>query len=1364
MQEYPREVRERIRVVVALVGEQDRNLHARICDRMTKISVDIASPSQKVPLLNTISLSLGESIRRRKEKRSTYEGYVVRGLLKANWMARHALYLPAAVVLFLPWHEPSPLQWRQTEASLLASIERARQSIAHDRHVRLLVCLVKYGNNPDLQQQQQNGSTSATSTTTTTASAKTTHNNNNNNNNNVPKSKKKKKKAKKDRKKKDVGDDDVGNNNDSSLSSSPASPRQHHHESASDSPRLSASDASSLSSSSPSASLASYAGSSSPKTSSSIDVLDADGLPVVTSEEGYLSSLHRRANLTERQLMFFNASNDDEFGASLKELERVATELSALYYQDEMKRAKKVRDMVKKSHPELLVRQNIKIGFLAEFQNDLVAASNYYTAAFRHLRELSSSLERRQAQEVRCVADFINFKLCKILLVHRNQLNQAVQQFDRHVKAFRKAVGYVDQQFLYWAWLSRQYEVFGQLMSHYLYGKTTVPKHLHAGFYYHAAASHARQRKLCAQRLLARARSDRLFKLALGQVSAPTASIVVGRLGYYGRHTGGVALSALSHPLAANDVGTGGGGGGDPLGVDASSSSSSPLPSSTSSAPATALENVELRDHQQPSAGTDDDEDDANEAKLHMAHARALAAESFVLHQKQIIALLLRSFEQYKATKRSARMVLQIESEMAAEHCASLSPESQNIAKNLFDRVARHYRREQWWSLLAFALQQAAQCARHLSLGTDLACYTLELLQPQMAPLLGALPIAGDAVDGDTVAASSSSSAAAAATAAAASSSSSSSASSPVGSKPGAEQRRALQRQLSALLADPKSLDVHPINSLIQLCMDTPHALVNARAHFTQESAHAGDTMTFAVQLTLRLEEPMVFDELRAEFDDVEYNRTLDEPLILQPDTPTLVQFELVARQKAELACTKLLLLAKPADAGDGNAADLDEQACIQLMWSVSSWTLPHSHLLPSNSFDAYEPDAFMVRPHIKIADPKPTVSIALDFDGPALVNEFFRLRILIDNGSGSESESEAVASSSIGFEVEADQAKTTAFYHGSNLHKPVQRLAVGALPARSKFETVVFIYSSQLCTRRRMAIKYAYSTDSHSTMAQQLVDIPVHKPIDVRWNVYSSNFAMIGTESSTDAVVVNRPFLLRLQLEGRASPIDFFNFRIDLDPQYAVAIGATDTRSSQLINCESNNNNNDDDDDDDASSSSSSTSKRKLATLSKGGHYTLWYQVNPVATTGNTVSKMGKVTMMWRRANEDDVPLNVIAIPVPTLKIATTPFRTNIEGPYEALVGQLVPITLSIHNASDLLEELQFQVKDNDSFLFSGIKRCSFKLLPHATHVVTHHFVPIAVGKVALPQFVVQSKRYNTDIISAKQRRHVFVRPHHVS
>ncbi|OQR81114.1 hypothetical protein ACHHYP_16730 [Achlya hypogyna] len=173
-----------------------------------------------------------------------------------------------------------------------------------------------------------------------------------------------------------------------------------------------------------------------------------------------LSSLRKRAELDSKSVWLLK--DIGRTAPSVIKLEKAIREHAIEYYKTQAKRVKKS----KKPTRAVAVRHSFKVAHFYEFRRHTVKMLTHYEAAYKALLSLpmADAAEADAHAQIKAVAEFVHFKLVYHHIFSTHNLKLAIDQMQRHMKAFSRAVGPLDRAHEHWAWVSRQYHVFGQLL------------------------------------------------------------------------------------------------------------------------------------------------------------------------------------------------------------------------------------------------------------------------------------------------------------------------------------------------------------------------------------------------------------------------------------------------------------------------------------------------------------------------------------------------------------------------------------------------------------------------------------------------------------------------------------------------------------------------------------------------------------------------------------------------------------------------------------------------------------------------------------------------------------------------------------
>ncbi|KAJ8917803.1 hypothetical protein NQ315_010709 [Exocentrus adspersus] len=192
------------------------------------------------------------------------------------------------------------------------------------------------------------------------------------------------------------------------------------------------------------------------------------------------------------QSLFVLPHGDHLQGYAIR-LENAFYEFAQTYYHNEAKNVKSHKEHINKNtHQYLFVRHQFKMGFLNELKQDVHTAHKHYTHAYNNLLEIR--IVDTNALEIRTVAGFINYKLCRLMFT-LNLPRDAISQFKAHIDRFKNRMGFQELSFEHYAWLSKQYSVFADVFDEAVKQGLPAVQTQHPGIYYQQAAQFAIMRK-----------------------------------------------------------------------------------------------------------------------------------------------------------------------------------------------------------------------------------------------------------------------------------------------------------------------------------------------------------------------------------------------------------------------------------------------------------------------------------------------------------------------------------------------------------------------------------------------------------------------------------------------------------------------------------------------------------------------------------------------------------------------------------------------------------------------------------------------------------------------------------------------------
>ncbi|KAF8568213.1 hypothetical protein P879_04094, partial [Paragonimus westermani] len=194
----------------------------------------------------------------------------------------------------------------------------------------------------------------------------------------------------------------------------------------------------------------------------------------------------------------FALSHTNHLCGCVTSLESEFRDMALSYYHQRAKKVKAHKDSLNKtSHQLLFVRHEFKIAFFGELKQDQALALKHYQQAYTHL--LEQRIVDIHLLEMKTVAGFINYKICR--LAFQTNASDAISQFRRHIEFFSNLVGMPQLAFEHEAWMSKQFEILGDLFQEAIQSSLTALMTQHPGLYYQEAARHAIARRQICQAL-----------------------------------------------------------------------------------------------------------------------------------------------------------------------------------------------------------------------------------------------------------------------------------------------------------------------------------------------------------------------------------------------------------------------------------------------------------------------------------------------------------------------------------------------------------------------------------------------------------------------------------------------------------------------------------------------------------------------------------------------------------------------------------------------------------------------------------------------------------------------------------------------
>ncbi|KAJ3278121.1 hypothetical protein HK104_002636 [Borealophlyctis nickersoniae] len=1034
------------------------------------------------------------------------------------------------------------------------------------------------------------------------------------------------------------------------------------------------------------------------------------------------------------------------------------------------------------------LRYEYKLAVFAEFRQDANTAVSHYEAAYTLLMELFAGALAPAGtaghndllqpftsrwSEARVLADCINLKICKLYL-YTDVPVPALQQLQKHLSNMRSLPEFAGNSslgdaspglshlgqvpgggsFEYWAWVSKQYRVFGELIEIAtskigLKVPFPPPGSLPSA---HTATGQAATLINTVANTAGNVMSGGDVPVSVfGPFSATNPALVVQHAGFYyflaarcaeerWRRFKGAEKSMVSEPPALPSVAVVGRG------------SRSPFESSFSS--------LSLS---------------APISPLHMHNLGvSLAAERGVDHATQTIELLTKSYEQFKKHK-SGRMTLFLASEIARAYEESGKYE---MALKFFERIGKTYRKENWPWVLQSILNMSVRCARMLGTWDTVAECLVELLNERLTEeatermgvlndllatlrgedVVSVLRVGGVAAGGD-------------------------------------EQTISVPR--------PPSLP--KMKSTVD--MDQINRFITCTIQFKKGTTYVGTPARFQILLAANgaMSPPAVvrFTRVRVAFSDPKFDHCFvdggDENVVrlqessrkgeiqfidctqctkrpalgalsegaereqwvkqvdldFMPGMRKVFEGEIVPSETGseELRIVSVGIVLEGSTPGSGvellyKIGERPEDSSTRRRWFVVDNDLPTRGVL----LDGYGEQAAL-----RVLRRQPNLSIDLQHTPPGYIDEVYPVTISVTNG-----EQESVYAF---LEVEFRGSGTDAADPscrlatdpksiadgGTSPENRVSGIDLGVLPAGSKVERRLYLQATAAAGERVLYTTVLFRTLPSSSdllssgpidpathpdsffRKNETVRIPFSKCFDASFEAHvQSSPALEGASEagllaeSGQGMELNR--VERYLVVGSVKCLGPWDVEV-ADTEFVKAVEEEPVSHQVEVQ-------------------PVAVSHTDSPTAWQSGHvFSYTYRVKVTLEAISKVShvSLGSLVLRWRRerpANEEQGEWTQSTILISKLQLSSDDIRVHVRDlPADAQVGTLFTLQYTLHNTTLTLADLQAHIEVTDAFVFSGYKQASFRMLPLATHTLWYNCLPLVSGRCAIPKLRIVRK-----------------------
>ncbi|XP_071508821.1 trafficking protein particle complex subunit 11-like [Diadema antillarum] len=708
--------------------------------------------------------------------------------------------------------------------------------------------------------------------------------------------------------------------------------------------------------------------------------------------------------------------------------------------------------------------------------------------------------------------------------------------------------------------------------------------------------------------------------------------------------------------------------------------------------------------------------------------------ESTVDHSWIIIPLLSSAVAQFRKYK-SARMKRYLMVQMGEEYYHA---KDYSKALTLLGRVTWDYRLERWWQLLTSILVTSLRCAYLVASVEEYVTICLELLgRYSQSP-----PDEKTRVQMNLVRVLSNN---------------------PPEAEPGCapdavEKAKQLWKTKTGAPSPDQASRVFPVE------MRNLVPFVECKARFTSLRFTADSLVTIEVYLRSSCQFPIRFSRLSVNLSNQAYNShcviTDGQPISADhsqagPDTEASQPGDLFLKPW-EVAVYTFQFVPSAEDMGKkleiasvtlafGN----EESRCALLMWAAgghdaSSLTNPLESIPqrrgPSKGGEV-DWNGIKVESHTSIMCRPSKLKIQLDQQPPCLLNELYRVGIVISNEEDVSITDASLTmglseGQELGLEESTQVSEDATLLLQGKQNSRVKGVSLGTMEARSKVERALFIRCTNLDVRG-ISVRVSYKVKVNVGSGQgsevtctcyqdQAFRLETVTPFDVTIRMASLKFEAI------DQVHPDHPFLLMTDIKCLSPwPITVTDSSLILNDH----VRATDEdRMSQIKN---------------VTMKTSESSTECICMESQPG-------------TRSGLISLGQYAVGWKRADLD-LPAVRTVLPLPEVTLQELPIYISSQLPPFGLVRAPLLAKFEITNKTSIVQSIEASVEPSDAFMFSGHKQIFFRILPSGQQTLTYNLYPLVPGYVKLPRLklkVPYAPNLSEEFISKILPSHIFIKP----
>ncbi|KAJ5067244.1 trafficking protein particle complex subunit 11 [Anaeramoeba ignava] len=503
--------------------------------------------------------------------------------------------------------------------------------------------------------------------------------------------------------------------------------------------------------------------------------------------------------------------------------------------------------------------------------------------------------------------------------------------------------------------------------------------------------------------------------------------------------------------------------------------------------------------------------------------------------------------------------------------------------------------------------------------------------------------------------------------------------------------------------------NIEPLNPSEVIVISTSDPffnLIDLRIHFTKSTIFQNQKIILKSYFCSHFPKLLSISKLEFFFNEQTHNFSLEyqdidnenegETLILLPDTPKILTFELQARKIEQIQCTGVVLCV-----GKENISS------IKFHWNP----------LEISQLEKFDPISFPQRPTVYVIRPEPRMKIRIKSDPPPLVHEYYPIEFSFS------SHEDHVLSGEYILIATGKYDKCRVFRDSPEESVNGTKINIPEIPPNCTHKEILFFRSEEE-VRQNFQLKVEYETKNNYKTAT-FIDfiLSFQTPFKTDFQFFSPSFE--HTSQGHPSLVYNHKFFLSSSTSIEVpTQMEISKFSVNLSKDFT------------LWNQESIENDLD----------------QNL--IHKGHRFSNLFCLNSLQNAKtNSLIPIGNVEIQFKRKNlifhdpksdfqtgqfpgkwNQELLETSIFFPIPKVVILKKLVTVSIEIPHEGYIGEEITCKIEIQNNSSNICRFSFEIENKGSFFFSGFSSTQIHVLPRSIQTINYNFLPLLPGLVQFP------------------------------